>query len=288
MIVDIPNEKEFFQAGIDYFNMAWDSAIDIFTTIVEFSETMDDVGYLRSSQRKLESSLALVQQGVELILKGKIVEISPYLLIANKPDSWPKGCAQNDTRFAEFRTIDAQDLVKVVNSVHSEKLSPNFIQLFNSLRVKRNQVMHSVGSAETLQPIEVIEQILELSSYLIPQKSWLHLRRCYQDNQFDNYLTELNYQDKEMEAFGLGNLQMEISYLLDALSPSMVKKHFDFDKKKSRFLCANCHELRLNEAFYKLRDEELLHLKSAYWLDRANGKALCLYCREKASEYIEE
>lgn len=65
----------------------------------------------------LSSSLSLVQQAIEFFLKGAIVDTSPYLLIVDEPRNWPAGCSMQDIPFANFRTLDAQDLPRVHDTV---------------------------------------------------------------------------------------------------------------------------------------------------------------------------
>jgi len=51
-------------------------------------------------------------------LKAKLVAISPFLLIAGNPSEWPKVLDETGVSFSDFRAIDAQDLIKVYNTVY--------------------------------------------------------------------------------------------------------------------------------------------------------------------------
>lgn len=288
MIIDIPTENEFVEAGLDYLNFAWDSSIQLLVDIEEGLIDKNPQEYLDSSQRKLQSAIALIHQGIELILKGKIVHVSPFLLISSKPDNWPKSCAQQNISFSEFRTIDAQDLVKVVNTVHSHRLPDKFVTLFNQLRGERNKVIHSVGPNSILTPIAVIELILDVFGLLLPSLEWLHIRACYTSEQSSSYFGELAHENDVSLAYSLGILQREFSHVIKSLSPSKVKNHFNFDKKKKSFICSNCESMREKEHFFELKNEEWFYLESAYWVSKELGEAYCFYCKNNAKiEVIE-
>ena len=91
-----------------------------------------------------------MQQGVELILKGKITYISPYLLITDSPSKWPSPYKDNEISFSQFRTLDAQDLIKVHDIFADAKISDEFAKLYNSLREKRNAIIEYLFSLDEL------------------------------------------------------------------------------------------------------------------------------------------
>ena len=94
MISDVPTPKDFFDSGIELFDFAWDTVANLITKFsdainygVEEADVSED--YLAASKRRLTTALAMTQQGVEFILKGKIAEVSPFLLLAEGPSKWP-------------------------------------------------------------------------------------------------------------------------------------------------------------------------------------------------------
>lgn len=165
MIIDIPTFEDFESSGVIFLNIAWDSVHEILFTLdeSEFEEWDDgDMSddFWASAQRPLITALSLVQQATELLLKGKIANVSPYLLIADDPRNWPKGCDKTDVPFVDFRTIDAQDLIRVYNTVVGKRLDDSFIESYEHLRRVRNRIMHSVDKKFRTSPKEIIFTIL--------------------------------------------------------------------------------------------------------------------------------
>ncbi|MBJ6750742.1 hypothetical protein [Geomonas anaerohicana] len=140
MILDVPSSDDFRNSGITFLNLAWDRVQEILNTldqadIAEWdADDEESEEFWRSVQKPLFTSLALVQQATEFLLKGKIVEVSPFLLIAGDPRSWPKGCDKNHVQFADFRSVDAQDLIRVVNTVAHERLDDKLVTSIDELR----------------------------------------------------------------------------------------------------------------------------------------------------------
>lgn len=296
MITDIPTPEEFFNSGVDYLNVAWDVATKLLlerldatesSETVELSQIEDNDKYLFSAQPSLNSSITLVQQASEFIIKSKIAEISPYLLIANTPQNYPKGSTQKDISFSDFRTIDAQDLIRVHNTVSEERLPDTFIQWHNSLRNLRNKIMHTVDKKILITDENVVVLILEVCDFLIGSQTWISLRDEYLQRTPDANLSR-NYLDEGehdvLDGYRLGQLSREILNVIEFLEPAKVKEFFGFDKKKRRHICLNCLSIRQKEYFFELKDEELFNLSTAYFIEEKNGSKVpfCIFCKEHA------
>jgi hypothetical protein len=94
LISDIPTPKDFFDSGIELFDFAWDTVASLITNLsqaIQMGVEEKDVSeeYWAASKRRLTSALAMTQQGVEFVLKGRIAEVSPFLLLAEGPSRWP-------------------------------------------------------------------------------------------------------------------------------------------------------------------------------------------------------
>ena len=215
MILDIPSSDDFMQSGIDFLNIAWVKIIKLLLDLEEnkkllesekyneedeedeltikllaysrmVAECTDEVifdqididtdQYWKKAQRILATSLSLIQQGTEFILKGYIAQVSPFLLLSRDSSNWTSKSQIEDISFSEFKTIDAHDLIKVYNAVAFRRLSENntiishrlpeeFKQRFEKLRNQRNKVMHSVDKNLKLTSKDLLVEILEISHH---------------------------------------------------------------------------------------------------------------------------
>ncbi len=242
MITDIPNESDFKQSGLALFNHAWDSVLSLYLGLDSFEadeESEEDIAemtrhYWGSAQTTLSTSLALVQQGTEFLLKGRISAVSPFLLLSGEPRYWPRGNNRNDVRFAEFRSIDAQDLVRVHDTISPERLSDSFKTRFEELRRLRNARMHTVDSQSSINPKDVISDILHVCDSLVRPDTWINLRRIHLENEPHTHLFGSN-DDLDY------HLACEINKVIDLLDRQSIIKHFDFKKNQRRYFCYACH-----------------------------------------------
>lgn len=243
MITDIPTPDDFCQTGVDYLNLAWDAVADLafhFEDAKEaFWDEADDIDvtevsneYWSAAQRPIATAVSLAHQGGEFLLKSIISRTSPFLLISGSPSSWPADVTLNDTPFAAFRTIDAQDLVRVHDSVSASQLSSDFVERFDQLRQKRNSIMHTVDRRLRITVLDVFRDILEISHHLICANTWCARRRSY----LDSCALSVAYSTEHVEV----RMARDFLRLANALTPSEVRKYFDFDKKQRRYFCWDC------------------------------------------------
>ena len=237
MITEIPSANDFEAVGVQLLNVAWDTAATLIGDLVEaeyFEIDTDEVkeAYWGASRINLSAALAIAQQGSEFFLKARIARISPYLLLGMPPKDWPKGSASKPTPFSDFRTIDAQDLIKVHDSVYSQSLSDEFILLFEQLRRKRNSIMHSVDRRLSIHASELLVTVLSINDHLGSEKNWAKVR--YQ------YLRESPLSQMHSQDYADHRIVWEFSIVRDLLKPAELKRYFLFDKKQRTYMCPNC------------------------------------------------
>lgn len=244
MIKNVPPPQEFYESGISLLNFAWGTVTSLLLEAdesedygVEISEV--EGAFWAAAKQQLTTSLAIAQQGVEFILKGRISEISPFLLIANLPKEFPKNSAQVDINFSDFRTIDAQDLVKLHDTFAPVRLPKGFQEKFEELRQKRNIIMHTVKKDLTIQATDVIADILSVHKHLFPKQNFVTCRRAALDVSPSSELHSNDHVDF--------HVIREFSLVVELLSPSQTKEFFDFNKKQRRYICPKCaYECREN------------------------------------------
>lgn len=238
MIIEIPNKEDFDRNGLSMLNLAWDS-IAAFHLDIEYSEIEEwgDEGdvkdeFWKAAQHHISVSLALAQQGIELLLKGRIAEVSPFLLLLGSPRDWPSGCAKDDVPFADFRTIEAHELIHAHDAVVSERLEDSFKTQFERLRRLRNIVFHGVDKRTRPSSVYVFRVILEAIYNLYKHKSWVHVRRDY----LENTPSSVAYSAAGVEDI----LVQEALHLVQVLEPRETKRYLGFNKKQRKYVCYTC------------------------------------------------
>lgn len=267
MIKDVPSPQDFFDSGLELFDFAWDTVAVLLTNFSiaerDFGVDAADVSeeYWASSKRRLTTALAMTQQGVEFILKGKIAEISPYLLLAESPTRWPSPYDGHELTFAEFKTVDAQDLIRLHDTVQGAHLAPEFVDKFNALRSKRNTISHSIDKKLQVHTLEVIESILFLHKALFPNENWAKIRATFIRNYPDASLSGGEYSTN--------NACLELEIVLKMLPPAAVETFFGISKKQRLYICPNCFD-------YASHHQDFDHKLAA--LRPKSPTATTLYC----------
>ena len=236
-IIDIPSENDFYSSGKELMDFSWDVVARLLIDMdeaeyygVDPSEISDK--YWSAAKRRLTTALSITQQGVEFVLKGKIASISPYLLISESPSKWPSPYESGQIKFSDFRTIDAQDLIRVIDTFCPNPMSQDFVDQFHQLREKRNRIMHSVDKQLTVDVAEVVESILYMHKALFPDETWAQIRLRFLDEAPDSELGSNEYSRNRV--------CWETELAINLLKPSKVKRYFGIDKKQRRYACPAC------------------------------------------------
>ncbi|MDF1830636.1 hypothetical protein [Cycloclasticus pugetii] len=238
MIKDIPTSEEFDSAAKAQFDFAWDIVISFLLTLEEakgYSEVDEDdeKAFWETARQRILTSLIIAQQGVELAIKGKLVAISPYLLISGNHSDWPKDNDGTGISFSEFRAIDAQDLVKVHDTVHEEKLDSGFSVLFERLRKLRNKAMHTVDKELNVSAEDVVLILLDVHEYLYANENWVATRRDFLNN---SAATHVFFDTDHVE----GLVAKEFLTVFNFLKPAETTRFFKIDRKQRLYLCPEC------------------------------------------------
>lgn len=239
MIVDVPTADDFRISGTDFLNIAWETVVDLSLSLAVNQEIWigddDEVAdeYWNAAQRPLATALSLVQQGTEFLLKGHIADTSPYLLLSGDSSSWASRSRQQEVRFSEFKTIEAQDLVRVCNTVKSDRLPDEFQTRYESLRSKRNTIMHTFDPQLRIKPKDLLIEILEVCHHLISPKYWMKIHKSFVDRQPKSIL--------DVSESILSSLILETEHMISLLQPAQVIKYFNFNKKQRCYFCPYCY-----------------------------------------------
>lgn len=237
MIIEVPTSEDFLGAAINSLNLAWSIALGLHLELENAQVADWDADgevteeYWQKSQASLNNALTLVQQGFELALKSRIAAVNPYLLLSRDIRDWPAS-DKKDIPFADFRTIDAADLVKLHNSVSQDQLDASFIELFDRVRRRRNQIIHLGKDKRAIGVVELLEMILTCVERLAPAIRWMRQRVDYKN---DDYLTVAYSNDHVTDI-----LCSEAESVINLLGASSLERFFGFNKKARRYFCPGC------------------------------------------------
>ena len=250
MIANLPTAADFYQSGKELLDFAWDTTSNLLTEFDEadyYGCNKDEISekYWAAARRRLTTSLAVAQQGAEFILKGKIAAISPYLLIADAPTRWPSPYEGTPIDFSDFKTVDAQDLIRIYDTFSNQPLAPPFVEKFHSLRERRNAIMHSVSNKVTVHVSEVVESILFIHKALFPTESWPAVRREFLENSPDSALGSGEY--------ATNRVCWETSIVKELLKPAKVFELLGIDKKQRSYICPKCLENANTDAGFEFK-----------------------------------
>ena len=157
---------------------------------------------------------------------------SPYLLIHNPAGTLPGSSIDSEISFAQFKTIAAQDIVKMITAFTDKCLSEPFQSRFQELRSTRNKIMHSIGKEISIEPAQLIEILLEVHSELFPDRRWPSDRMQFLDRSPVAHLGAVD--------FTRNRVCWELEIVLNFLKPSKVKKFFSIEKDQRRYSCPSC------------------------------------------------
>lgn len=237
MIVDAPSPAEFHAAGLNQLYLAWQIAMgavldhDQALAFGAESDIETTAEYWRRTQPALANAYSLIQQGMELALKGRIAEVSPFLLIGD-PSAWPNRVTTEDVSFGDLRTLDAADLVKVHNSVRAERLDGPFRIFWDEVRRERNKIMHSV-TPRTFDPATLVRTILIAARALYAETRW---SQRLLDMEEDGRLAAFGYNDDVQN-----NVMRQLEDAIAHLAPAEAKLFFGFDNRRRAYVCPRCY-----------------------------------------------
>ncbi len=177
-------------------------------------------------------SVSLCHQALDFLLKGRIAEISPYLLISSSSSDWPKGADKKDTPFSEFHTPDSQELIRIHNAVYHNRLSQEFMDSFEALRRLRNSLMHTVDKRIALSARDVILNIFLASETFLGKYKWPATRRNYLNSSRESYIY---FEESDH------SVCLEIDAVLNNLERRDILRYLGFDRKRRGYRCPICY-----------------------------------------------
>jgi len=307
MIIDIPTKNDFYTMADHMVNEAWEKIVDLAYDFkdIDFlcelnknSDTRIDENISNSEKYwtfhrpKLITALTLILQSVEFRLKGLIVEISPFLLITNATRSPPKPDSEGNISYAEFHTLDAQDLIKVLDTFSNNKLPVQFTEWFRNVRILRNRFMHTVDNSTGIDPELILHSIVFAHKHLNPDAHhWIWHRYLYKAEHLSG---GINYIDESEEEFSgpvwaMLQTHYEFSSALSVFSKHTARESFNFikydtdeEQAQKSYYCKKC--ISVMEKGFNFDDKHLDYTVETVQFNRKRQLYICTFCLDEQKE----
>ncbi|MEO6175665.1 MAG: hypothetical protein ABIP27_10995 [Flavobacterium circumlabens] len=233
MIKDIPNSIEYQNVGTECLLQAYDNICNVDNALSPETPREKIWNY---NQIVLRTSLVLIHQGIEGLLKSEICKKSSLLLIDRKRSDWKTLPNSGDESFSDFNTIGGDDLLKTFYAcINLKDIHDDFPTHYEDIRIKRNKIVHGLGT-ENLNPEYVLKLILNSFTYLLGKDSFWDsvLNKFYEHPGFEHEDSHVEWQDS--------NQYMRMEYLNAFLGKGELKKHFSVNITAREYLCPFCIE----------------------------------------------
>lgn len=223
---------------IDYKNHGFECLVQAYKNIyqIDNGELIPDVpreDIWQYNTIVLKTSIVLIHQGIEALVKSEIIRKSPdYIIDKKKYDGKiPEG---ENIDFTSLYTISGEDLINTFFKViKKDTVSKKFGNHFEEVRSMRNKIVHGINHDE-IAPKEVLQLILWSFTYLFYKGSFW---RALQDKFYDHPGHLVGDSDLEFEEI---QQYRHLDYLEALLGRGSLNKHFEVDLKSRRYYCPDC------------------------------------------------
>jgi len=232
MILDLPKAEDYFKAGCECLLQAYKNIYDV-------DNGYENMGIAKNelweyNKIVLNTSLILVHQGVELMIKGIVCHESPLLLIDQKRREWKTLPNQKDVKFSNLYSISGEDLISTLYALENKvQNSVDFISHCRNVRELRNEIIHGPGKVD-LTPENIVILVLKSFTFLEAKNAFWEflLTRITEHPAFFNsdiiWETELVSELKHLD------------YLENLIGINELNNHFELDLKGRRYYCPYC------------------------------------------------
>ena len=236
MIINIPKPNEFLDTGLEYINISYEAILELIDVLEETGtgKKVDERNFWDDAKKRLLIYTSMAHQGVDFLIKSQIAGVSPFLLLSNHGDKYPKAGEDDDINYSDMFTIDSSKLLDLFRISCSMKLPSNFQNKYEENRKRRNKIVHTVDAQIQLTAEEVLYEIIFLTCPFLPKEDWINSRFNYLSSkaEFGAY----GYEDGIPES----HILTEIRLLKNRFSNTQFKLMSGVSKQTRLYLCPTC------------------------------------------------
>jgi hypothetical protein len=237
MITNTPTKSEFEKIAIENLTQAfnllfqvYDNYIDIDNKSVMEEVPIEDIW--QHHHGTLRTTLILLHQAIEGLMKSIICETSPLLLIDKPRKDWPSLPLSDDKDFDSLYTIGGEALLTTFCAVPTTIVRDNeLINFIEEIRQKRNQAIHGTN-IKGISAKYVIENVLKTFTIWFGEDAWhLELKQDLLENPLFGYF-DFDYESAISYRF--------LDFVLFLIGKSALAKHLSVDIKRRSYFCPEC------------------------------------------------
>jgi len=235
MIKNIPDSFHFENIGRNCISRA---ILNIADTYVEYKQNEQEYDLIglkfeeisTSNYLQINTSIVLLHQGMEAYMKALICKESAFLLIDEPHNNWPVSPDSKDEDFNSMFQIGGIKLITVFSAISSKTkvLSKTHYELFDNMRVLRNEIVHA-GPTHKIDVKIILDSALKLLKVFEKREILNTLR----DNFLSNPLIQ-NNEDRKVTFW------KKINALQTIVGKGKLSQHIDFNLKSRRYHCPKC------------------------------------------------
>lgn len=266
MITNIPKAEDFKNVGKQCLIQSFNIVFEEDRYLIEDSN-LPRKEFWKYHLALLNTSVILVYQAIEALLKSQICKESALLLIDLKRQDWPTGPGSQEKDFNDLFTISGESLTKTYSAtIGNENININLVEFIEEVRKTRNRIVHG-ASHNHITPEYIITIILKTFENFLGVDSWWKTTRGL---LIDNPIFGIYNEDYEEADF-----LERLDYVEQIMGKGAFNNHFKLDLGCRRYLCPWCWEALGQES----KD---LHSKWAFLAPQNTENAkdvVCVNCK---------
>lgn len=233
MLINVPTPDNFFDDGKALVFKAWEKIISL---IDQLQDNESQEKFWERCRVDLSMALATAHQGAELLIKGRIAEISPYLLLKDSSEVSRGSGKSKDIDFRDLKTHDSTDLVRLHNRITGLHLDDHFSSVFGSARIERNKFMHSLAGENSQNAARILDYCIYIYKTFFTDSWLVFLRQEIKQNIKISWVSPEGSEG----AFGI-----HVSCALRILG-NTARQKIGFNITDLKFSCPHCREYYFN------------------------------------------
>jgi len=180
----------------------------------------------------VRTSLIVLFQGIEYLMKMEVSKESALLLIESNKVDWPSLPQKKDKDFDQLPSISGESLLSVFCALPNNNIDlEEFEKNYEELRINRNKLVHSAGVSGIEHPY-LIKKVLYFMSAFYEPTDWIDLFR-------QNYTSNpgFGYWDWDIES---AYFYKVLNFVESNLTKGELNMYLKYNIKSRRYFCPSC------------------------------------------------